>query len=353
MGQLKKKGHDVQIKNMIIHQITKEMRKDKAVLKCAEKVIDTSKSEKEKFFIADVKKSFSRPGLTYGIFEEQNSSTIFENFLDRFIDGEITFYDFTLNLMDHYKWILENEINATGSYLVFAEYFNSTTSSDYLLVLAINNKESYLFNEDLTLSEIKSIDLGQIDVASLINLTKWKDYKKNNEDIDTYLSFRRGLKDLSQYFMQFIGCRDRTTKTVGTKKLVTALRDFLDTKNLSKEERENKINEVYSYCIDCDKNGRGAFLNEISKILDENNPEEFQIFASNEFYSVSELISIDKNKINLLTRTKYISKNKDFVIEFENILLGEGKKIEYIEKDNSLIIKDLSKDLVKQIKANI
>ncbi len=349
MPEIKEKGHDISIENMIIHQVSKEMRKDNVVLNCANKVIEISK--KEKFFIADVKKSFSRAGLTYGIFEEQNASTVFENLLEKYINKETEFLQFTLDLMDYYKRVLQSEINATGSFLVFAEYTNTTNSNIYLLVLAINNKESYLFNEDLTLSAIQSIDLSQIDVASLINITKWKSFKESADDVNTYLSFRSGLKNLSLYFLKFVGCKDKTTKTIGTNKLVNALKDFLDSKELEKEDREKRLNQIYSYCIDSDRAGRGVFLSDISRLLDEENPNEFQEFASDEKYSVNDLISIDKNRVRLLTRTKFVSKNKDFILEFENILLG--KKIKFNEKSNSLTIKDLSPELVAQIKDNM
>ncbi|HIC8808919.1 nucleoid-associated protein [Elizabethkingia anophelis] len=347
--EIKQKGHDLTIRNIIIHQINKDQGKDIVALKLADRLLSISK--KEIFFIADVKKSFSGPGKTYGIFEEQNESTVFENLIEKYVNGGLDFLKMTQELMKYYEKILKGTITATGGYLVFSDYFNKNNGKEYLLVLAINNKQSYLFNEDLTLSEIQSIDLNKIDIASLINISQWQEFKKGNHDIDTYLSFRSGLKGISQYFQAFVGCANKTTKTVGSKKLVVALKDFLDTKNINKEVKDEILDRIRGYCIDCDKENKGAKLSDISRIVDEDNPDDFAYFATEEKYSVNPIISIDRNVIKLLTRTKYKSKNEDFLIEFDNTLIGN--KIRYIEKTNSILIEDIPEELAAQIKKHI
>ncbi|WP_288459268.1 nucleoid-associated protein [uncultured Chryseobacterium sp.] len=347
MAEIKQKGSDILINNIVIHQINKESGKDFVSLKIAEKLLPISK--KEIYFIADIKKSFTNLGQIYGVFEEQNSSTIFENQLDRYIANEIDFLEFTKELMLYYNRILQSKIMSSGGFLVYSEYLNTNNNHKYLLVLAINNKQTYLFNEDLTLSEVKSIDLSKIDVASQINLTKWSQHKQQNDNnIDTYLSFKGGLKNVSDYFQSFIGCANRTTKTAGSKKLVTAIKEYLNNKNLPKEDKDRILDEVYFYCLDQDKKNKGVLLNEISKIVDEDNPENFEHFAGDEKYSVNPIISIDRNVIKILTKTKY--KSEDFLIEFDNILLGN--KIKYNKEDNSLLIEDIPIELSQQIIKN-
>ena len=98
-----KKGYDIEIENIVIHHIKKEAHKDFTKLKCADKLLP--KSEKEKFFIADVKKSFSSPGKTYGIFEEKNKSTIFQNLLIEYNSKNLDFLEFTVELMKFYEKI--------------------------------------------------------------------------------------------------------------------------------------------------------------------------------------------------------------------------------------------------------
>lgn len=349
MPEIKQKGYDMEVKNIIIHQINKEASKDVTSVKIADRTLDIS--NKEIFFLADVKKSFSGPGKTYGIFEEQNASTVFENLLEGYINGVLGFLDLTHELMKHYERILNNTKAASGGFLVFADYFNKTVEKDYLLVLAINNKQSYLFNEDLTLSEIESIDLSKIDIASLINMSKWQEYKGGNEGIDTYLSFRSGLKNLSQYFQTFVGCANKTNKKAGSRKLVLAIKDYLDSKNFDKETSDGLMDKISSHCIEYDKNNKGVFLSDISRIINEDNPEDFEHFATDEKYSVNPIISVDRNVMKLLTKTIFKSKNQDFSIEFDNILIGDT--IKYDEETNTMTIDDVPEELAAQLKKHM
>ncbi|MCP1302204.1 nucleoid-associated protein [Chryseobacterium sp. S0630] len=349
MPDIKQKGHDIKIKNIVIHRIDKEPAKEVTEMKLATKTLEVSK--KEIFFIADIKKSFSGPGKTYGIFEEQDQSTVFENLLTGYAEGIIDFLEMTQELMHHYKRILELTNPASGGFLVFSDYLNTSLNAEYLLILAINNKQGYFFSEDLTLNEIESIDLSKIDVASSINISKWKEFKNGNDDIDTYLSFRSGLKNISKYFQTFIGCEDKTTKTAGSKKLVFAVKEYLNNNFEDKEERDRLLDRIKAHCIEYDRNNKGVFLSDISRIIDEENPDDFATFASDEKYSVNPIISVDKNVIKLLTKTKYKSRNEDFIIEFDNTLIGN--KIKYDGETNSMSIEDIPQDLANQIKKHM
>lgn len=346
MPEIKQKGHDLDIKNMIIHQVTKEAHKEKIVLNTADKTLEISK--REIFFISDIKKSFANSGKTYGIFEEQSAFTTFQNSLLDYRENKINFLNFTLALMDFYESVLP--VQATGSFLVFSEYINLTNNDEYLLVLAINNKDSYFFTKDLTLRETQSVDLSKIDVASLINLSQWVNFTNGDKNINTYLSFKSGLKDLSKYFLKFIGCENRTTKTEGSKRLIKAINDFFDHQKYESDFREDKLEEIKAYCQRCERQGDGASLQNISMLIDEENPDEFMSFANGEKYSVNPFISIDNQVIKLLTRTLYKSKNKDFILEFDNDLIN--KKI-FLDENNSIIIKDVPDELIKQIERHI
>ena len=277
MPDIKQKGHDIDIKNIVIHRIDKQPTKEVTKVKIANKTLEISK--KEVFFIADIIKSFSGPGKTYGIFEEQSESTIFENLLNGCIDDDLSFLETTQELMRHYERILNSTKPASGGFLVFSDFINKTSKSEYFLVLAINNKQGYFFIEDLTLNEIESIDLSKIDVAAQINISKWQEFKEGNNEIDTYLSFRSGLKNISQYFQTFIGCEDKTTKTAGSKKLVLAVKQYLNEKFEDKEQRDILLDKIKAHCIEYDKNNKGVFLSDISRIIDEGNPDDFAIFA--------------------------------------------------------------------------
>lgn len=225
-----------------------------------------------------------------------------------------------------------------------------TNNNDYFLVLAINNKDSYFFTDELTLSETPSVDLSKIDVASLINLSQWESFKNGDKNVNTYLSFKSGSKDLSKYFLKFIGCENKTTKSEGSKRLVKALNEFFDYKDYDSDYKDLKLQEIKAYCQKCERQGDGASLQNISILIDEENPEEFMNFANDEKYSVNPFISVDNQVIKLLTRTLYKSKNKDLILEFDNDIIN--KKI-FLDDNNSIVIKDVPDELIRDIQRHI
>jgi nucleoid-associated protein YejK len=177
MKKNKKLGDNLEIKNFVIHQLLKEATVRNVVSKKAKTLILIG--DKEKTFLGNLDKSYHKKSSPiYGIFA--NEDPTFKDFLVHYISEKSKFYDFSVQVMDHYKKVLERTISATGGYLILCEYTNKTTSKDLLLVLMINNKEGYVVNEkDLTLENIKNLDLSKVDVACLINLTDWKNIEES------------------------------------------------------------------------------------------------------------------------------------------------------------------------------
>lgn len=126
------------------------------------------------------------------------------------------FYTFTIKSLEHYKLSLEAEIASTGGFMIFAHFINTDYNNEYLLILTINNKNGYVLNEnDLTIKDAKSLDLNKVDVACLINLTKWKNIESGlDTESKTYLSFVKGKKDVSYYFLSFIDCDNKQTGSI-------------------------------------------------------------------------------------------------------------------------------------------
>lgn len=256
--------------------------------------------------------------------------------------------NFSIKAMDFYKRILSDTAPATGGFMIFAEYKYLPKNEDYILIFSTNNKEGYNLNEEeLTVEQIKNLELNKLDVASLINITKWKKYQENDSDIKTYLSFIKGRKNISKYFLTFIGCADKTTSTESSTRLKNALHKYFKENKISGDEKKAIEIEVYNYCLDCMMDRKEIQLSHISSIVDKEYPEKFSVFASSEDMGVSEIISGDSKALNSLKYIKYKSKNRDFVIEFNNKLLGD--EIIYNKEKKTLTISSLPDSLIEQI----
>lgn len=343
MNDLKKKGHDINIKGIVIHQVIKEAHSKICSLKLADKPI--SPTDKEKIFVANIKEAYyKKSSPTYGIFGEND--TKFKDLLQEYCKNKIHFHEFSQKATQHYKVIISRVSPATGGHIIYIHYSNINEKNEYLLVLTTNNKEGFAIDDNLNIKDIKSLDLNKIDVACLINITKWSNITNSQDTYSkTYLSFVRGNKSVSQYFMAFIDCNDNTTSTESTKRLVKTLDAYCKLKRYDRDVSIRKKNDVFEYCLDCITNKREIQLNAISALLDNENPDEFKEYAAQEDNGVSEIISGDKTQLRKMRYTYYKSDN--LTIIFDNDQLD--KTVFYNKKTKQLTFKKLPEKLINEL----
>lgn len=343
--KFKKIGENLDIKNIVIHQLLKESGNRNVDPKEAKNLLQIG--DKERIFLGNLDKSYHKKSSPiYGIFAEENPK--FRNFLVDYINEEVSFFEFSKNVMTHYKKVLENTPAATGGYMILCEYTNTSTKNDLLLVLMINNKEGFVVNQkDLTLDNIENLDLSKVDVACLINLTEWNNIENENPtDRKTYLSFVKGMKNVSYYFMEFIDVDNKNTSSESTNRLINAIDDFANSEKWERDYKIKQRNKVYAYCHDCIDHKKEILLSTISGIIDPDNPEKFQDFATDDEHKVSAIISGDKARMKFLKTISY--SDDDFKIEFDTKLLVD-KTIHFDSKTKKLTIKNIPRQLEQKI----
>ncbi|ANI89708.1 hypothetical protein A9P82_10655 [Arachidicoccus ginsenosidimutans] len=348
MPLLKEKGHNIDLSHLVIHKANKVAGEKKVTIKLADEELKINKQEK--YFVADIREAFQKKSLpTYGIFENQEVYNIFQQQISKYKDKETNFLNFTKESMKYYERILKDTTQATGAFVVFADFIFSDNNDRYILIFSINNKQGYNLNEDqLTVEQIKNLELNKLDVASMINITKWQKSIDNAEDIKTYLSFIRGKKNISAYFLNFIGCADKSNNHESSMRLLNAINKYCTEKKYDKGETETKKKIVFDYCHDSIKNKKEILLSHISVLIDSENPDNFSMFASDEKYGVGEIIKGDKNVLRSLKFIRH--KGENFSIEFNNSLIG--KDIIYNKDKQQLLIKHLPEDLISQLQTN-
>ncbi|WP_165384611.1 nucleoid-associated protein [Sphingobacterium corticibacterium] len=346
--ELKKIGENLEIKNFVIHQLLKTAGFKEVKKKAADGLIAIS--EKEQVFMGNLDKSYHRKSSPiYGIFSGENPR--FRDLLIGYKLEEYDFLEFSKNVLDYYGSVLSLTPTSTGGYMILCEYTNKTSKNDFLLVLMINNKEGYVVNEkNLTLENIKNLDLSKVDVACLINLTEWANIE-NEEETDriTYLSFVKGMKQVSHYFMTFIDCDNKNTNSESSQRLLTAMNAFFEKEKYSRKKKSQLKNDVFAYCEERMKNKKEILLSYISQLINKDDPESFQNFAIGEDYKVSSVIGGDKAKMKQL---KYVSyEGENYKIEFEKGAMLLDKTVVYDKKSNDLIFKNIPMEFAEKIKA--
>lgn len=341
--EFKKIGSNLDVKGIVIHQLHKIAGDRNVGFKKANKMLTVG--DKEQVFIGKLNEAYhKKSNPTYGIFA--GSDPAFKNTLENYFT-ENDFYDFSVNAATKYKSTLENTISATGGFLIFTDFTNTDTKNRYMLILTINNKDGFVVSEkDLTLQDIKNLDISKVDVACMINLTRWKDLEDGiDNDSKTYLSFIKGNKNVSYYFQSFIDCDNKTTNTESSKRLVNAIDAYSDGKGHDRKSKIKLKNLVGEYCSSCMKQNKEISLSAISAIIDPEHANDFMEFASDEKYGVSETIKGDKA---VLRRIKYvIYKGDNYSLEFDADLLD--KDIFYNKQKKELTFKRIPDSLIKQI----
>lgn len=339
--KIKKIGHNINIKGFVIHKINKTRGERRATLKLAKSIIPPT--DKEKKFVAITSDAYYKKSApTYGIFDDLETNR-FQKALLSYSNQQEDFFTFSCNCMNYYKYIITDVAPATGGFLVFTNYIDTEKNYEFLLILAINNKDGYVFNEEkLTIEDIKNIELNKIDIACQINITRLNDFVvNNNTDVKTYLSLIKGNKELSAYFIKFIGTANKTTSTESSTRLVNALEHYCKENNYSRDETVETKNRVSFYCKNCVKEKKEISLSAISALIDNENPNKFQEFAADENYAVDEIISGDPRVLRTIGSVKYKDKDGKLSVEFSNELLM-NKQVLYDDKKKQLTIKNIS-----------
>ncbi|MCT3788014.1 nucleoid-associated protein [Elizabethkingia anophelis] len=344
MAKLKEKGHNINLTNIIIHKINKSAGDKKSVLKLAQKEIKIGKPEVK--FIADVRESFNKRSVpTHGVFEDTFDYNGFQKAIREYKDKKIDFMKFSTESMEHYKRVIETSAPATGGFLIFAD-FKITDNNDerYILVLSIDNKQGYNLSEvALAIKEIQNLELNKMDLASIINLSRW-DLANKNSDIKTYLTFIRGKKKISDYFQNFIGCADKTTATESSTLLLNTINSYIEEKEIGEKDAKELRSKILDYCQDCNKKKKEILLPQISFLFDEENPDDFLAYATDEKFGNNEIVKYDSKTLRTLKFVDYQS--EDFTLRFNKRLIGTTIKI---NKDRtSITISNLPEELKSQ-----
>lgn len=325
----------VNLKAIVVHQVNK-VRGGTATLVPRDALLPITDTERH--FITNVREVYyKKSNPIYGVFDSNIVSFPYQNILQKYLDDECNFLSFTIDAMEHFRSIINDVHQATGGYVVFAHFDDV---HEFIIAIVLNNKRQYNINDTLSIEKIFSLDIDKLDVANFVNVDRWRDGS------ETYLSFARGRKDVSLYFKNFIGCTDQISSREQSKRLKKALLAFLDTLDISNSLKEEKRNQVYNYCMEKIKQSGDISLSHISSILDNDNPDSFQHFASSEEFQVSSTIRGHRQALKNLKF--YVYRSKDLTIEFDSALMSSNR-IVYDQEQNELIIKNVPDDLRQQI----
>lgn len=329
------------IRHCIVHFIDKKPDGSPAVLHARDAELPVNQALEN--LMADLNDSYNaKQGKAWGFFHDESGAYPFSGWLKAYLDNERDFATFSRQAVEHLQKLMEESNLSTGGHVLFAHYQQGMT--DYLAIALLHHSEGVTVTEALEVAPARHLDLGQLHLAARINLSEWQ----NNRQSKQYISFIKGRngKKVSDYFRDFIGCQEGADPEAETTTLLQAFQDYVGEADLPAEELKGKAKAMTSYVNSQSRQGEQVALEELSGVLDEENPRAFYDYIRHKDYGLAPEIPADKRTLNNFF--KFYGKADGLSISFEAHLLGE--RVEYDEGEDALVIRHPPKGLIQQLR---
>lgn len=285
----------------------------------------------------------AKQGKAWGHFQEESGAYPFSGWLSQYLANEMEFVAFSKRTAEQLKTLMEGSNLSVGGHVLITHYQQGMT--DYLSIALLHHSEGMAVTDQLELMESRHLDLSQLHLAARINLSEWK----NNPHSRQYISFIKGKggKKVSDYFREFIGCQEGVDAPTETRTLLKAFSDFAEKEDWSEESAREKTDALVDYASTQSRLGEPITLQELSGLLDDEQPQAFYDHIRNSDYGLHPEIPADRRTLQQFKR--FTGRGEGLSISFEAHLLGS--RVDYDEQNDVLTIHQLPTQLKNQLKS--
>lgn len=327
----------------IVHFIDKKPDDSPAVLETRSETLPHSTALEH--LLADINDSYnSKPSKVWGLFQTDHTQYPLPGWLADYVAEKMDFTQFSQLAAEHLKKLIDEVNISLSGHVLFAHYQQGMT--EYLSIAVLQHSDGMAISNDLEVNAARHLDLGQMHLATRINLSEWQ----NNSQSKQYISFVKGKngKKVIDGFRDFLGCQEGVDGPSETRTLLKAFSDFVESEDLPEEKAREKTDNLLSYANTQSRKGEVVSIEGLSEALDEDNPKAFYEHIRNKDYGLSPEIPADKRTLNAFHR--FTGRAEGISISFESHLLGS--KVEYDEARDMLIIRQLPTQLKDQLQRN-
>ncbi|MNF49279.1 Nucleoid-associated protein YejK [compost metagenome] len=284
-------------------------------------------------------------GKGWGFFHHESGAYPLSGWLTKYLSGGDDFLLFSTNAVEHLTKLMEESNLTIGGHALFCHYQQGLT--EYLTIALVQETNAVTMTEELSLMTVRRLDLDHIRLAARINLSEWK----SNPASRQYISFIKGKngRKANDYFRDFIGCQEGVDGPGETRTLLKAFSDFIESEDLGEESAREKTHTLVGYAMAQAKLAEPITLEELSELLDDDQPKAFTEFVRDKEYGLSAAIPPDKKTLNKFRR--FTGRADGLSISFEQHLLGS--KVEFDEAGGTLTLRGLPTHLTDQLKRAI
>jgi len=331
----------MKIDNIIVHSIkktqaSKSEKSPRASVNYSPHEFPATNATVESFGTKLAKSYFDKKSRFSTVFTIGENKPKFQERLDEQLVNTLNFYDFSKKITELLKDEMEKEALSSGGYLVIMKY-TSSNNYKYLFVALLNNKEDFSITNTLELTKSLSLNIDKMAMASVINISKYENANEN------YLTFLKGLRDIPDYFIYFIGADKDKKKDLReqTQNWVKAIDSYFNEQEVELDIRQTMIKSILDTVKESKKKEELITSDTIANIIEPSNPELFieYVYAEDRDFNINpEMETLDSEVVRKLNIIKYENKQKGFVFklkkEFKDATITiENDKITIIDQE--------------------
>ncbi|NRA55358.1 MAG: nucleoid-associated protein YejK [Gammaproteobacteria bacterium] len=337
----------VSIKHIILHQINTTAEGD-VTFSARDQVLSPTRDVE--LLVSELHRIYnSKQGKGYGYFiDDEEGQGVFARSLSDYLDQDNDFVAFSQQAIQLLQTELSKYNFAEQGYLMLANYTH--TASHYLFVALISPKDSIVVDESLDVLSNQHLELNNLQLAARIDLSMWQ----AEPDSKRFISFIRGRagRKVSDFFLDFMGCKEGFNAKEQNRKLLNAVDDYCDASELSRSEKEQYREKVFDYCKDKIDSGEEIGIRELSKTISEGADQGFYQYTEQQGYELEEEIPGDRATLRQLK--KFAGTGGGVSIGFEQKHLGERIIVD-LENDKLTIVgipPNLRDQLTRRLKSD-
>ena len=332
------------ISNIALHFLSKQEETNEVTLRLGPESIEVG--TKIQNFVDSLHTIYNAKGSkAYGQFSampSEGDAARFVDVMESYLGESQNFFDFSVQAAN----LLKNEVSQYDldemGYLVVCHY--EYLGGRYLLVAIIPISEHYSVDGELNISADQHLDTNRLQLAARIDLF---DYQQNPES-NRYVSFIKGRagRQVSDFFLDFLGCEEGLNSKAQTQTLVQAVEDFVNVTQLDTHEKQDTRKELLSYCKEQKASSQDVSLQELGKVISkEDSGQDFYKFCQDQAYPIEESFPHDQTVVNKIT--KYSGYGGGISVSFERSHFGE--EVVYNPANESITIYKVPPNLKDQL----
>ena len=325
------------IKHCIIHGINSAANNQTVELALRETEIPPEDSVVSLF--TQLKQSLQRSATRqYGLFDPEQTDNPLPSWLTKFEQQELGFVSTTTKAMEQLKLILTDFDEPLSAHILFV--VEELMDHQYLYLFWINHSEAQYIDSQLEVENLSYINTSKINYVLKLDFSQ-----KAIKDWQQYLTLQtsRGNANLSHAFLRFCGFISGVNLQQQTSEFLDIVDQYTDT--LDKEESNPTKNAIVNYCVEQDMQGNPINFDSLSQVLNENEPQKFSKFVTENQQEPTEEIYAHRSSLKKYVR--FYGREKDLSISFSSDQMEQN--IVFSPEDGSLTFKQVPKSLQAQL----